>query len=195
MKTIVTLPFILVFLLFCLMGCTKSPTILVEDDFKNGANGWTIVGDAKGDTAEPTYYETGGVSNGYIYAEDDVTGGIWYFSASDRYKGTQKDFYGATLKFSLYQDSKMAKPAVAEDVVLKSGDKKIYHRIAQFPDSTWTHYTLRIEENSGWRIKNNREATEGEIREILDNITDFWIRGEYETGEDAGGLDNVHIEK
>lgn len=31
------------------------------------------------------------------------------------------------------------------------------------------------------------------MRNVLSNVTEFWIRGEFQTGADEGGLDNVRI--
>lgn len=178
-----------------IVGCGHNEKILVEDHFKKDTGGWQIVGDAGGGSEVPQYSEKGGVKNGYIYAEDDVTGGVWYFSAPDNYLGHKPQFYGAILKFSLLQHSKMNNQFIEKDVIIKSEEKEIYHRIAPFPDLTWTHYQIPIAGNSGWRTGANKEAGEQEVRAVLDSITGFWIRGEYEGGSDTGGLDVVKIIK
>ena len=39
----------------------------------------------------------------------------------------------------------------------------------------------------------NTIATEAQIKDVLSNVTEFWIRGEFESGSDDGGLDKVEI--
>ena len=172
--------------------------VIINDQFKNDASGWQIVGDAQGGYVEASYSPDGGVVDGYIFAKDDVTGGVWYFSAPNSYRGNKQVYYGATLSYSLYQDSGMINQFLAADIIFKSGEKSIYYQVANFPNATWTDYSVRINENSGWHYgeySNGTEplATKEQILSVLLNVTDFWIRGEYESGPDEGGLDNVMI--
>ena len=172
--------------------------VIINDQFKNDASGWQIVGDAQGGYVEASYSPDGGVVDGYIFAKDDVTGGVWYFSAPNSYRGNKQVYSGATLSYSLYQDSGMINQFLAADIIFKSGEKSIYYQVANFPNATWTDYSVRINENSGWHYgeySNGTEplATKEQILSVLSNVTDFWIRGEYESGPDEGGLDNVMI--
>lgn len=136
---------------------------------------------------------------GYIYAEDDVAGGVWYFSAPETYRGNRLDYYGATLQFSLLQDSSMSNQFESGDVIFESGDKKItyVHSPQNFPTLEWTSYSIPIQPGSGW-LKGEYDsgvlASEAEIKDVLSNVTEFRIRGEFESGPDSGGLDRVIID-
>ena len=81
--------------------------VIVSSLFKDNAEGWRITGDAQGGYVEPTYMPDGGVIEGHIYAEDDVTGGWWYFTAPETYLGDKLNYYGATLNYYQYQESAM----------------------------------------------------------------------------------------
>ena len=108
----------------------------IEDSlFEDDAEGWTIVGDAQGGYIEASYSEEGGVIEGYIYADDDVAGGVWYFSAPDDYLGDKNEYYGATLNYSLFQNSAMSDQFESEDIIFKSDEKQIFYLISEYPTS------------------------------------------------------------
>lgn len=171
---------------------------LIEDSlFEDDAEGWTIVGDAQGGYIEASYSPDGGVIEGYIYADDDVAGGVWYFSAPQSYLGDKNEYYGATLNYSLFQNSNMSDQFESEDIIFKSNDKQIFYLISEYPTSDWTPYSIEIANNGQWyygSFEGERSiATEAQIKDVLSNVTEFWIRGEFESGSDDGGLDKVEI--
>lgn len=173
---------------------------IVESLFKDNAEGWKIVGDAQGGYEEASFSPDGGVISGYIYADDDVAGGVWYFAAPSSYQGNKLEYYGATLGFSLFQDSSMSDQFEREDIIFRNGDKQItyVHSVEDYPGLEWTSYSVKIGFGQNWLkgdYNSGELATEADIKEVLSNVTDFWIRGEFESGPDTGGLDKVIIDK
>lgn len=191
--------FLGIFSLLLFTGC-HSKGFLIKSDFATDAEGWAITGDAQGDFSEASYKSEGGVKDGYIFADDDVQGGVWYFTAPETYHGNQSEFYGATLKFSLFQDSKISNQFASDDIIFKNGNDQItfVYDKEDYPGNEWTDYEVKISTDNNWLkggYKSNVPATEEEIKAILSNITQFSIRGEFETGPDTGALDNVIITK
>lgn len=179
-------------------------SVLVENYFDQNAEGWTIFGDAQDDIVDPSYLASGGVNGGYIYAIDDVAGGVWFFRAPSAYTGNKASFYGADLSYYVFQDSNMDYQFEYYDVAFISGDKMIFQVMdeSKYPKDTWTKYSFKIEENKGWMYVDDKDyysygepATKAQMQAVLSNVTDFMIRGEYETGDDLGGLDEVVIRK
>lgn len=173
---------------------------IIESLFKNDAEGWKIVGDAQGGYEEASFSPDGGVIDGYIYADDDVTGGVWFFAAPAAYKGNKDIYYNATLSFSLFQDSSLSNQFKNSDIIFKNGDKQITYTYGEdnYPRTEWTSYIVNISAGNGWLkgdYNSTEVATEADIKEVLNNVTDFWIRGEFESGPDTGGLDKVIIDK
>ncbi len=180
-----------------LSRCTCNKAI-AEDSFAEDASGWTIVGDAQGGYVEASYSPDGGVTGGHIYAKDDVAGGVWYFNAPSSYLGDRSEYYDKTLYFSLFQNSKRTSPFKEADVIFQSEDKQITYLFAEYPDTTWTNYSVKINADGGWLVGNHKSkdtATEEYIKAVLSNVTAFKIRGEFESGPDEGGLDDVRIAK
>lgn len=171
--------------------------VIVQSQFTSNAEGWTITGDAQGSYSEASYSPDGGVIDGYIYADDDVQGGVWYFTSPKDYHGKKSDYYGATLEFSLYQKSRRSSQFESDDIIFRNGDLQItyVHKKADYPGEEWTNYKVKISKNYWLKGEYNSGimATESEIKAVLSNVTQFSIRGEFETGPDTGGLDNVKI--
>lgn len=175
---------------------TYKDQVIVADSFSQDAAGWTIVGDAQGGYVVASYSEDGGVADGYIYAKDDVLGGVWYFNAPAEYLGDKSNYYGATMRFSLFQKSAMARQFESTDIIIESGDKRISYQLPHYPEEEWGDYAIVIDEESVWlngNYNSNDKATKSDIEAVLANITGLRIRGEYETGPDTGGMDNFEI--
>lgn len=176
----------------------EAPEHIQASQFTSDAEGWTITGDAQGGYTEASYSPDGGVVDGYIYADDDVQGGVWYFTAPASYHGNKTEYYGATLKFSLFQESSMNNQFESNDIIFKNGNDQIVyqHTPENYPGEEWTHYSIKINSSSGWlkgSYKDGVTATEAEIKAVLANVTEFSIRGEFESGPDTGGMDNITI--
>jgi|SRR5690554_675066 len=172
--------------------------VTATSQFQKDAEGWTIVGDAQGGYVEASYSPDGGVTDGYIYADDNVTGGVWYFASPDTYHGDKSNYYGKTLSYSLFQESAMSNQFLREDIIFSGDSGRIVYTLDfnDFPDSSWTNYSIKISEAGYWlndHYQSGDTATAAQIKAVLSSVNSFWIRGEFETGPDSGGLDNVVI--
>lgn len=175
---------------------TYKDKTIIADSFAQDAAGWTIVGDAQGGYVVASYSEDGGVTDGYIYAKDDVLGGVWYFNAPDQYLGDKSEYYNATMKFSLFQESAMSRQFEKSDIIIDGGEKRISCQLPKFPGEEWEHYAIKINEEAGWvngDFDSGSKATKSDIQAVLENVTSLQIRGEFETGPDTGGMDNFEI--
>jgi hypothetical protein len=162
----------------------------VVSDFSDGDEGWTILGDAQGETVDPTFSRTDGNPGGHILAVDDITGGVWRFQAPQKYHGDFAAAYGQLLSFDLRQ-SDTDDQFSSRDVLIQGGGLLIWFDTPQNPGIDWTSYSIPFEVNAGWLRNNNAAATEAEIRTVLADITNIQIRGEFRSGPDTGRLDNV----
>lgn len=178
-----------------LAGCTGGPET-VTSTFDDGTEGWTVVGDAQGGQVEPTHVAEGGNPGGYLKATDDTAGGVWYWNASRAYLGDKSAYSSGTLSFDLNQsatDSQFDSP----DVILESNDTRLGHdfgNASTHPGTDWTGYEVSLSADDGWtNLETDEPATQEEFDEVLSNLNEIWIRGEYRTGSDVGGLDNVEL--
>ena len=186
------------------IGCSSDDMEEIDDIittslFQLNAEGWTITGDAQGSLIEASYSPDGGIQDGYIYADDNVTGGIWYFTSPSSYHGNKTEYYGTTLSYSLFQNSNISNQFISNDIVFRNEAEQItyvYNSVSDYPTELWTDYSIEITAGNGWvkgEFDSGVVATEEDIKAVLANVTEFSIRGEFETGPDNGGIDNIII--
>jgi hypothetical protein len=179
-----------------LTGCIGGPETITST-FEEGTEGWTVVGDAQSGQAEPTHVAEGGNPSGYLRAADDVTGGVWYWNASDAYLSDKSAYSGGTLSFDLNQSATDSQ-FNAQDVILDNDDTRLgydFGNSSTHPGTDWTSYEVRFSaEADGWTNRSTDEpATQEEFDRVLSDLNELWIRGEYRTGGDVGGIDNVEL--
>lgn len=133
-------------------------------------------------------------NSGYIFADDDVTGGVWYFVAPGKFMGDQSEFVGGNLDFYLIQKSALSDQFESKDVIIEGGDnQEIYYYHSSYPDTTWTHYEISLDTSAGWMNSSNTDASPSEIQSVLSDVQSLRIRGEFESGPDTGGLDKFQF--
>lgn len=181
-----------------LTGCTGflgSDT--VRSTFDNGTENWTVVGDAQGGQVEPTQVSEGGNPGGYLEADDDVSGGVWYWNASRAYLGDKSTYVGGTLSFDLRQSATDSQ-FDATDVVLVSGDTRLgydFGNASTHPKTNWTHYEVQLSADGWTNLSEDAPATEADLERVLSDLDELRIRGEYREGSDTGGIDTVELSK
>jgi len=191
---------IILLLQFSMASCTFQIDGGEKEDsseFIDGVDGWRIEGDAKGDTGViPNFSPIKGLDDsGYIYAIDDAVGGVWYFVAPSKYLGNKSEYFNGKLEFWLIQDSEMKKQFDDEDLIIKGDNgEMITYKHETYPTKEWTHYEVTLGGDK-WLDEKGEIATEEKIKKVLTNVTKLMIRGEFEDGNDTGGLDGVHLLK
>jgi hypothetical protein len=176
------------------------------DGFNFDGDGWTILGDADAVNQEATFSSSGGNPGGFITAIDEATGGVWFYNAPKKYLGNLGDTYGKYIKYDLMTDN-VSNPFEDFDVVLVGGGLTITYHFTDplYPTANkWNSYKVQLSEKAGWKVAPSYEysdfdwpgltaATKDQVQKVLANVTTFMIRGEFNTGEDTGSLDNVRF--
>lgn len=162
-----------------------------KSGFDTNDDGWTIVGDAQSSSVKPDYLGTGGNPGGLICANDDVAGGVWYFKAPAKYLGDNGAYYGSQISFDI-KTTEITDPFDDIDVLIEGGGLTLVYDTSPAPGETWTSYTVPLAAGS-WKIDSltGPVATPSQLKSALANVTEFRIRGEFNTGADTGCLDNV----
>jgi hypothetical protein len=161
---------------------------IVESTFDAGDEGWTITGDAQGASVIPDWHASGGNPGGYISADDDVRGGTWYYKAPAKFRGNHSSAYGDTLSYDLRQDPPTGQFNNVE-IHLRGGGLSLTYETSH-PAVTWTPYSVDLTESGGWLI-GGVAPNQAQMQQVLANITDLQIRGEFRSGADTGSMDNV----
>ncbi len=141
-------------------------------------------------TVDPVVRSEGGNPGGYIEGDDEALGETWYFRAPDRVLAQLAAAEGGTLRYSLRQSETDA-GFPDDDVVIEGPAGRLSYRFDTPPGTDWTDFSVRLSASAGWRWNWNEPATADEMHAVLADPSRLQIRGEYRTGPDVGGLDNV----
>lgn len=162
--------------------------VLVAHVFSTSAQDWLISGDTG--LAAPEFHAAGGHPDGFISNEDEALGETWYFRAPGSVLTQLAAAEHGTLSYDLRQS--VDEPGfLDDDVVIVGPAGRLSYRFRESPGTDWTSFSVSLSASAGWRWNWNATATQEQIRRVLDNPTSLEIRGEYHTGPDVGGLDNV----
>jgi hypothetical protein len=167
-------------------------TGLPKSTFDTDSEGWLVAGDAEEGTGTPDYQATNGNPGGHLSADDDVTGGTWYWSAPQKFLGNQASAYQKTLAFDLKQ-STLSSQFEDSDVILEGNGKTLSLSLNRHPGLDWTSYSVNLDTRAAWKLNDSDGALASatDIQNVLQDLSRLWIRGEYVEGEDTGALDNV----
>jgi hypothetical protein len=173
---------------------TSAPPLAGErvSTFDADDEGWTIAGDAQAGSIAPNFNADGGNPGGFISADDDVAGGVWYFQAPERFGGDASAAYGGTLEFDMLI-TEVVEPFDSPDVILASEDRTLVFDLAADPGTDWTHQVVPLEETAWLDSLTSAPPSQEEFLSVLAAISLLQIRGEYNTGPDTGSLDNVRL--
>jgi hypothetical protein len=171
-----------------LIGCQHND---IASYFSQDNDGWKVIGDAQGESAMPDYHDKDGNPGGYISANDNIAGGVWYWSAPDKFLGNKSSVYGKKLSFSLKQSS-TENQFDDDDIILFGASMRIVFNTPNNPETKWTDYSIALDEQAGWTYNDIHGdlVSKTDLKKVLRDLTAIQIRGEYVTGEDTGGLDN-----
>lgn len=175
-----------------LLFSTQAMAASITSTFDIDADGWLVSGDAT--SGVPDYVASGGNPGGFIEADDTVSGGVWYFQAPGKFLGDMSGAYGQTLSFDLTQDGRGSQFS-ASDIILDGGGIQItLDSLANpLPLGDWVSYAVVLDESDSW-MNGGIAATQSDIQTVLGALTRLRIRGEYISGSDTGGLDNVNLQ-
>ena len=192
MKKVIIYASIALIMILSILLIKTCRTSDVSSYFNLDDEGWRVMGDAQGESAVPDHHDTDGHPGGYLSANDNIAGGVWYWSAPEKFLGNKSSVSGKKLSYSLRQSS-TDNQFDDNDIILVGSNLKIVYNTAKNPGTSWTDYSIPISEKAGWMYNDMHgdPVSRNDLKEILRDLTALYIRGEYVTGEDTGGLDNV----
>lgn len=186
-------PLVAVVVLACGLAAAAAQTPsperpILAHDFASSPQGWLISGDTG--LTLPDFKNTGGHPGGYISNVDEALGETWYFRAPDSLLRELPGAEHGILSFDLQQSADVP-GYLDDDVVIIGPAGRLSYRFRDTPGTRWTSFSVTLSASAGWRWNWNAAATQEQMHRVLANATSLEIRGEYFTGDDVGGLDNV----
>ncbi|MBX9578894.1 MAG: protein kinase [Gemmataceae bacterium] len=122
----------------------------------------------------------------HLFARDRSPGEIWGWVAPPKFCGNQSDKFGGLLKYRIFV-GEVDPGRVTTDVVyvgVKGSRMGMLARgttIGRINPGSVNQYAIRLDGSGAW-LRGERRATDDEVREVLSDVEDLWIRGEYPGG-------------
>ena len=160
----------------------------IRSTFNTSPESWQVVSTST--PQSPLFCAFGGNQGGYVCipAVNGQTSCSW--TAPENYLGDRLPFYGGVLTFALKQGSS-AGPVTAQ-VELSGAGLTLVLNLEPLPDTSWTTYAVRLQENAGWLNQAlQRPATQAEIISVLGDLTQLVIHVNFGSASTLVGLDSV----
>ncbi len=189
-KKVSIIIFFIILILAIILLLFKCRSNDIVSTFTHGDEDWKVTGDVKNEFAKPDFNKKEGHPDGCITATDETTGGVWYWSAPDKFLGHKQK--AKRIKYEMKQSS-LDNQFDDADIILESKDIRLVYMFPYHPDTVWTSFSADLTSEKGWKKDNlnGGAATKEDIRKVLSDLTGLKIRGEYVSGSDYGSLDNV----
>ncbi|HQL79927.1 MAG TPA: laminin B domain-containing protein [Verrucomicrobiota bacterium] len=171
---------------------------LARSTFETNSEGWMVVDRVFNsleitNTRAPIYTNSGGNPDGCIYTGDGD--GDFYFRAPAKFLGNQSAAYGCILRFDLISDTADVPANLLYSVILTGGGVTNFASfLPVLQADKWALFPIPIQAGAPWtNAATGVTATETDIRTCLAALESLDIAGEFGTGPDTGGLDNVYL--
>jgi hypothetical protein len=171
---------------------------LARSTFDADTDGWMVVDRANDsltvfNTRSPVFTNWGGNPNGCIYTTDGP--GDFYFRAPAKFLGNKSAAYGYPLEFDLISNLADTPGNLLYSVILIGGGLT---NLAALPpitvSNTWTPFSVMLQAGAYWtNAATGLPSTAADLLNCLTALESLEISGEFGTGPDTGGIDNVTL--
>jgi hypothetical protein len=158
-----------------------------------------------GDSGSSLQWIESGSGDGYLRMNEAGTGQWDWFVAPDKFLGDRSAFFGGIFSFAINPSRVTGTRGTSETaaVVLQSGGTGIGFFLDSQPTAgTWNAFSAALSSSGNWFVgtpeANNIfglsgkvAATDAQIADVLSNLTDLWILGDWASGSLQVGLDDV----
>ncbi len=175
----------------------------VVSTFNTGDEGWSVVsfGDLSNNnytvigTYAATYSATGGNPGGYISALDP-DGGDFTFAAPAKFLGNESAAVGTTFSYDLNYLDTVNYQTTDVMFVGANGERLLWESNPPFvPTPAFATVSVVLSPSAQWHVNTTTGAlaTAADFQTVFGNLAGLYIRGEYASGPDNTGLDNVSL--
>jgi alkaline phosphatase D len=182
------------------VGAAAGTPAPVTSTFDTDADGWVTLNDGS-----LSYVATGGNPGGHLFASDLGQGSWWYFQAPNKYIGDKSAYIGGTLSFDAKQSGGAFNdaPTYGDIVLLGTNGVALAYNFdtphgtawagfeATLVASDWTVATVGTAGGLVTYTQSSVAPTDAEFEAVLSDVAALYVRGEYRSGSDSSGLDNV----
>jgi len=134
-----------------------------------------------------SWSEAGGNSGGFLRGEDLGSGQTWYYVSPASWASDWTPYVGGILSFDLkVVDSGNGSSTFGDVVRIYGRDGSYLSWSCDPPKGSWTRRQVYL-------VPSSFRESGGSFDEVMGDVSEVWIRGEYSNMRDVGGLDNVMV--
>ncbi|WP_228845318.1 laminin B domain-containing protein [Phototrophicus methaneseepsis] len=173
---------------------TTGETTSTEDAASAPLNNWAL----GGDSSDPVFlFDDPAAPDGALCGTDQAQGETWFFSADPAFVSEVNASYGQTLSYDIRISEGNTDNAYDDfDVELVVGNGIVLHYTSgSYPTSEWTHFEVKLDETAGWvDVDGFMDTSDPALfAQMIQDVTQVNIRGEYIVGDDTACITNVQI--
>lgn len=186
---------------YLLEDCDAIPSGDVVSDFEIDNEDWAVEGASRTDAVRVNVPPI--VDGDWHVRGQDASSNIMYFRAPGKFRGDKGSYYGGNVSYfvrwkvvsSLGNGGPLGS---GYDVMLigANGQTLTYRSgLDDWPEDQWGFRQVALQAGAGWKL-GSQLATEQQIRDVLANVLQLKIRGQYRTVNDGiGFLDRVILSR
>lgn len=180
-------------MLFLLLAIGFAPHVNADlvSTFDLGDEGWGVYSSDLNDVSGFQWNDTGGNPGGYISAVDGMTGAVWRFTSPESWAGDWTQYIGGTIEWDILL---IEAPNLVffdnRELIIDAPDTGNY--LLADVNATpildqWVHFSVDL------KPENFTQEGTRDFYDIVANVEKIYIRGEFISGADSEGLDNVVV--
>jgi alkaline phosphatase D len=177
-----------IFMFFCFLPSVNAS---LSSTFDSGDEGWGVWASDPLDVTNFQWNNTGGNPGGYISAIDGEQAATWWFQSPSVWAGDWTQYIGGSIEWDILL---MSAPNLVyfenSEIIIDASDTGNYllGEVDINPIlNQWVHFSIDL-------IPGNfTQAGTRDFNDIIANVDSILIRGEFITGSDSEGLDNVFV--
>jgi hypothetical protein len=171
-------------------GGTDDPLVIIESDFDgSGLNLWSYT---LGSLENPGSGGAGGgdPGDGYLLGDPNTESATSYFVAPQKFMGDWTGYDSLELALQSSGGSYYTSGhSYRGDVYLANGEMTAQYAFGRRPASSWDRFSVPLEGGGAWTLGGGATS----LADVLRNVTEFQVRGEYGVGSDEAALDDVQL--
>jgi hypothetical protein len=167
---------------FCIVNIVAADPGITTATFDSSTEGWAAVRSTSASRLHP---------DGYLCADDP------FWKAPLAFTGDVEDAYNSILEFRV-KPSHIDDPntdSVDDVILIGAGLQLTYDTEPPTTTTDWTNYTVTLNENAGWVLAGTTtEPTQAQMEQVLAELTDLIIRGDFNVSDEESCLDQVTLQ-
>jgi hypothetical protein len=160
---------------------------MAESGFESGAENWQVT------ASTLNHRTTSGNPGGCLTVSGQSVAQPWYWRAPIKFLGDQSLMFRGYLVYELKHPVITTTNWQDPEVIITGGGLTLHYRSFTLPGTNWTTFNIPFKEFTGWERADGGPVMAEDLCQVLGQLTDLRIRGNYCPTAGEICLDNVAL--